>query len=298
MKITEFVVGSDGLKPQQYPNGTYYWLQTDYERIEERGWGRLHRDSPVPGLCTDLIETCLVFVFHCGTTGKTTLCHAVSGTDLAVFDAQIRYVSNDTDSQVELVVLKGRAYGDPGDLPPHIFEEDLAWVSQTLDRIRVRRPTCNASLHSEPTGYGVVLVQKASGDIIIPVPPRYLPAVTKFLHCTSSVLVPEALAKRELLDAFYVTQSAASFVASGFTTVPCFEVYDGTRRLNLPPTSDDTREIFRIVNMHPKFPALAPIRQSDWDIYKRVAPNKEMYCYVQKLCAWMPSAGAPWCLLL
>ncbi|KAJ7652537.1 hypothetical protein DFH06DRAFT_1475325 [Mycena polygramma] len=114
MKITELVVGPGGFKLQINDEAPNYWLQTDYERIEERCWGGLSPDSPVPGLCTDLVDTCFVFVFRCVASGRTTLCHAVSETDPAAFDAQMRYAAgDDARGQVEIVVFKGRTYGEP-----------------------------------------------------------------------------------------------------------------------------------------------------------------------------------------
>ncbi|KAJ7652525.1 hypothetical protein DFH06DRAFT_1475315 [Mycena polygramma] len=291
MKVTELVVGPGDYTLQLNDDVPYYWFQTDYERIEERCWGRLSHDSPVPGLCTDLVSSCLVFVFHCGASGRTTLCHAVSGTDIEVFYTQIRYVSGEgPPSQLDVMVFRGDSAWS--EIHPEEWQEDLAWVSQTLDRIRVKIPACNASVHPKPLTCGVVLVQKSSGDVIIPTPPSSLAAVT-FLQCSPAPSSPATLAKRELVDKFYRIQSTAEFIASKLTTVPCFEVYDGARRLPLPRTSDDTREIFRIATMHPNFPHLEPIQQSDLDILVRVVPNQEMQIYVKGLPKLIQRAGGP-----
>ncbi|KAJ7812007.1 hypothetical protein B0H14DRAFT_1463452 [Mycena olivaceomarginata] len=297
MKITERVLGHEDYKLLSTPDRAYYWFQTEYERIEERGWGCLNPDSPISGLCTDLVDTCFVFVFHCGANRRTTLCHVVSGTDFAVFTAQMRYVAGENPhSQVDIAVFQGRRYGDPGDAPSEILQDDLTWVSQTLDRIRIKTALCNAFVHSKPLGYGVVLVEKSSGDVTLPIPPSRTnnPApVPRFLHYVPSPPTPTTIAKSEVVDEFYRIQSTASFIASKFSSVPCFEVYDGTRRLAIPPSSDDTREIFRIATMHPKFPSFEPIQQSDLDISMRVIPTGEMQAYVKGLPARIQSVGAP-----
>ncbi|KAJ7140851.1 hypothetical protein C8R44DRAFT_761978 [Mycena epipterygia] len=298
MKITELVVGPGDYQLLPTEAGLYPWFQTEYERVEERGWGCSNPDSPIPGLCTDFVDTCFVFVFHCGASGRTTLCHAVSGTDIAVFNAQMRYVAGeDPRSQVDIIVFQGRAYGDPGsDVPPEILQEDLTWVSQTLDRIRIKTTSCNASVHPKPLGYGIVLVEKSSGEVTLPIPPSRTnnpKLVPQFLHCVPSPPTPTTLAKSKAVDAFYRIQSTASFIASDFRSVPCFEVYDGTRRLSIPPSSDDTREIFRIATMHPNFPSFEPIQQSDLDICQRVVPNNEMGAYVKGLSRLIQRVGAP-----
>ncbi|KAJ6529378.1 hypothetical protein B0H19DRAFT_532148 [Mycena capillaripes] len=295
MKITELCVRPGDYKLLLTSNEAYHWFQTEYERIEERGWGCMNPDSQISGLCTDLVDTCFVFVFHCGANGRTTLCHVVSGTDITVFNAQMSYVAGeDPASQVDIVVFQGLTYGDPGDVPSEILEEDLMWVSQTLDHLRIRMTSCNAFVHPKPLGHGVVLVQKTSGDVILPIPPTNNPQpVPRFLRCALSQPTPTMFAKRRVVDAFYQIQSTASFITSEFRSAPCFEVYDGTRRLVIPPSSDDTREIFRIATMHPNFPSLEPIQQSDLDICKRVIPTNEMATYVKGLPRLLRSVGAP-----
>ncbi|KAJ6568433.1 hypothetical protein DFH09DRAFT_1155386 [Mycena vulgaris] len=296
MKITELVVGPEDyellLGPDYWP-----WFQTEYERIEERGWGCLNPDSPIPGLCTDFVGTCLVFVFHCGANGRTTLCHALSDTDIAVFDAQMSYVvGEDPRSQVDIIVFQGRAYGDPGeDVPPEILQEDLTWVSQTLDRIRIKTTSCNASVHPKPLGYGVVLVEKSSGEVTLPIPPSRAnnpEPVPKYLQCVLSPPTPTTLDKSRVVDAFYRIQSTASYIASEFRSIPCFKVYNGTRRLAIPPSSDDTREIFRIATMHPNLPSFEPIQRSDLDIWNRVIATSEMEGYVKDLSRLIQRVGA------
>ncbi|KAJ6452767.1 hypothetical protein C8R45DRAFT_1040027 [Mycena sanguinolenta] len=294
MKITELVLG-----PRQYthlptPEGTYYCFQTEYERIEERGWGCLNPASPISGLCTDLVNTCFVFVFHCEANGRTTLCHVVSGTDIAVFIAQMHYVAGeDPRSQVDIVVFQGRTYGNPEDVPSEILQEDLMWVSQTLDHLRIKTTLCNAFVHPKPLGYGAVLVEKSSGEVTLPVPPTDNPKLfPKLLLCVPSPPTPTTIAKSTVVDAFYRIQSTASFIASKFRSAPCFEVYDGTRRLAIPTSSDDTREIFRIATMHPNFPSFEPIQRSDLDICKRVIPTNEMGTYVKGLPALIQRVGA------
>ncbi|KAJ7576527.1 hypothetical protein C8J56DRAFT_970521 [Mycena floridula] len=296
MKITELVVGPGDYKLLSTEDGRHYWFQTEYERIEERGWGCLNSDSAIPGLCTDLVDTCFVFVFHCEANGRTTLCHAVSGTDIAVFNTQMRYVTGeDPRSQVDIIVFQGCAYGDlENDVPPEILQDDLMWVSQILDRIRIETLSCNASIHPKPLSYGVVLVEKSSGEVILPIPPsRANKPIPQFLHCVPSPPTSTTLTKRQAVDAFYRIQSTASFIASKSSSAPCFEVYDGTRRPAIPPSSDDTREIFRIATMHPNFPAFEPIQQSDLDICQRVMSNNEMLGYVEGLPRLIKTVGAP-----
>ncbi|KAJ7652515.1 hypothetical protein DFH06DRAFT_536901 [Mycena polygramma] len=295
MKITELVVGPGDYAMLPYGNVVYYWFQTDYERIEERGWGRLSPDSPVPGLCTDLVATCLVFVFHCAASGRTTLCHAVSETDPAVFDAQMRYVAgDDARGQVDIVVFKGRTYGEPGDTPPEILRDDLTWVSKTLARIRSKTPSCTTSVHPHPLRYGVILIQKSSGDLILPMPPTVNGANTpRLLNCYSSRPTPTIFDSRRVFDAFYRIQSTSSYLASGRRTIPCFEVYNGTRRLGLPGPSAGTREIFRIASMQPNFPSMDAIQHSDLKICERVAPTSEMVGYVEELSKLIQTVGAP-----
>lgn len=84
MEIVERVVGPNDYGYLSTEHGPYYWFQTPYERIEERGWGCMSPDSPIPGLCTDLVDTCFAFVFYCRANRRTTLCHVVSGTDIEV----------------------------------------------------------------------------------------------------------------------------------------------------------------------------------------------------------------------
>jgi hypothetical protein len=210
--------------------------------------------------------------------------------------------AEDSQSQVEFLVFRGTSYGDSGnDVSPEILQEDLQWVSQTVDRIRAKRPSCSVSVHPKPLGFGVVLVEKSTAEVTLPTPPSTPTAepVPAFLHCWPSSpgdakyfeLLKETR-RIQVVDAFYRIQSTASFIASGFTCSPCFEVYDGTRRLPIPPSSNDTREIFRIATMHPNFPAFEPIQQSDVDICKRVMPSREMYGYVKGL-AGLISVGAP-----
>jgi hypothetical protein len=209
----------------------------------------------------------------------------------------MRYVAGeDLRSQVDIVVFQGRAYGDTGDnIPPEILQDDLMWISQTLDRIRIKTSSCNASVHPKPLGYGVILVEKSSGEVTLPIPPSRANnpgLIPPYLLCVSSPPTPTTLAKRRVVDKFYRIQSTASFIASECRSVPCFEVYDGTRRLAIPPSSDDTQEIFRIATMHPNFPSLEPIQQSDWDICKRVIDN-EIGTYVNGLPALIQKVGAP-----
>ncbi|KAJ7751754.1 hypothetical protein DFH07DRAFT_826044 [Mycena maculata] len=298
MKITELVVGPADYKALPSADGAYagYSFHTEYERIEERGWGCLNPDSPTPGLCTDLVDTCFVFVFHCGANGRTTLCHTVSATDTALFDAQMKYVVGENlQPQVDIVVFKGHTYGNPENVPPEILNEDLTWASEALDRIKSKTPSCNASIHPKPLDYGGVLVEKSSGEITLPIRPsraNYLGPTPQFLHCFPSSPTLEALDRSYLVDGFYRIQSTASYIASKRTSIPCFEVYDGTHRLATPP-SDDTREIFRIATMHPDFPSFAPIRQSDLDICTRVVKTKEMWGYVKGLTQLIQRVGAP-----
>ncbi|KAJ7274955.1 hypothetical protein C8J57DRAFT_1313215 [Mycena rebaudengoi] len=265
-----------------------YFLQTDYERIEERGWGCLNPNSPVPGLCTDLVGSCFVFVFHCNANGRTTLCHAVSGTDLRAFEAQMRYVAGESPHPVDIIVFRGWAYGIPG-FKIHEsdrcgcsrdLEDDLAWASQTVERIK-------------DAIYGLVLVEKSTGKITLPIRPRAGPYPTVLqLQYFSSSPTPAAMTKREVVDAFYRIQSTTLFISSNFTRVPCFEVYDGARRLPIPPSSDDMREIFRIATMHPNYPDLEPIQYSDFDIVKRLLCTEEISGYVKGLSPLLRDVGA------
>ncbi|KAJ7242145.1 hypothetical protein B0H12DRAFT_1074333 [Mycena haematopus] len=221
MKITEIVLGPGDYKfLPTADSGTYCWLQKEhYERIEERCWGRMNRDSPISGLCTDLVDTCFVFVFHCGANGRTTLSHVVSGIDIAVFTAQMQYVAGgDPLNQVDLVVFQGRQ----NDVPSEILEEDRMWLSETLDRIKT--PSCNAFVYPKLLGYGLVLVEKSSGDVTIPIPPSRANNIPKFLRCVTSAPTPTTFAKRRLVDAFYRIQSTASYIASKRTSIPGFEV--------------------------------------------------------------------------
>ncbi|KAJ7663131.1 hypothetical protein DFH06DRAFT_1189414 [Mycena polygramma] len=297
MKIQELVVGPGAYELLYDDDGFHPWLPTEYERIEERCWGCMSSDSPISGLCTDLVATCFVFVFHCGGTGRTTLSHVVAGTDLAAFDAQMSYVTGrDAHREVDVLVFKGRAYDESAGLNvrPEILRDDMRWVSQTLDRIRSKEPSCIVSVYPTPLGYGVVLVKKSPKEVILPMPPKFNGANNpNFLHCCSSTLNLTMLATREVYDAFYRIQSTSSYIASNRTSIPCFEVYDGRRRLALPPSSDETREIFRIAAMHPNFPTMEAIQQSDLDICQRVSPTGEMVGYVEDLAQLIQMVGAP-----
>ncbi|KAJ7730138.1 hypothetical protein B0H16DRAFT_1585492 [Mycena metata] len=297
MKITELVVG-----PGAYEliPPTYHVFPTEYERIGERCWGGMSPDSPVPGLCADLVDTCLVFVFHCEVSGRTTLCHVVSSTDLAAFDAQMDYVTaDDAQRQVEILVFQGNSYGKPrSDVPREILETDVQWVLQTLDRIRAKTPSCIASVHPKPLGLGIVLVEKSSAEVTLPISPTP-GSVPEFLHCqpltpkdAKYFEVLKEIRWRRVVDCFYTIQSTTSFHASEFTRSPCFQVYDGIRRLPIPPSSDDTREVFRIATMHPNFPALEPIQPSDSDICCAVVGTSEMWGYVKYLVGNI-AVGAP-----
>lgn len=165
------------------------------------------------------------------------------------------------------------------------------WVSQTLDRLKTT--SCIASdVYPKPLGYGVVLIEKSLGEITLPIPPNNTTPVPAFLLCFPSPPTHITLAERWVVDAFYRIQSTASFIASGFSVVPCFEVYNGTRKLAIPPSSDDTREIFCIATMHPNFPSFEPIQQSDLDICQRVISTNEMLVYVKDLTRHIGRAGA------
>ncbi|KAJ7639729.1 hypothetical protein DFH06DRAFT_1478399 [Mycena polygramma] len=293
MKIQPLVFKHEDFKLLMAVDGLFYWLPTEYERIEERGWGCLNPDSPIPGLCTDLVATCFVFVFHCAASRRTTLCHAVSGTDTSGFDAQMMYVvGDDPRSEVDLVVFKGISYGDPNSgaplAPPEIMQDDLRWVSQILDHIRSKTPSCNASVHPKALPYGVVLVEKLSGDVTVPTPPTPL---FRPVQCGPSP--PTWQSKRSVVDTFYRIQSTAAFVASNSRSYPCFQVYDGMRRLMLPPSSDATKEILRIATMHPSFPSFQAIQRSDWDICRRVVPDRETAGYLETLSSAIKTGGAP-----
>ncbi|KAJ6553101.1 hypothetical protein B0H19DRAFT_1295709 [Mycena capillaripes] len=213
MKITELGVRPGDYKLLLTSNETYYWFQTEYERIEERGWGCMNPASQISGLCTDLVDTCFVFVFHYGANGRTTLCHVVSGTDITVFNAQMSYFAGaDPASQLDTVVFQGLTYGVPGDVPSEILEEDLMWVWQTPDHLRIRTTSCNTFVHPKPLGHGVVLVHRG---------------FPRFLRCVPSQPTSTMFAKRRVVDAFYGIQSTASFIASKFRSVPCFETING-----------------------------------------------------------------------
>jgi hypothetical protein len=199
---------------------------------------------------------------------------------------------------VDIAVFQGSTYGDAGDVSPKILQEqqdDLKWVSYTLAHIRIKTTSCNASIYPKPLGYGVVLVDKSSGKVILPIPPiNNSKPVLRFLHCAPSPPTPTTIAKTRVVDTFYRIQSTASFIASDYRSIPCFEVYDGTRRLAIPPSSDHTREIFRIATIHPNFPSFEPIQQSDLDdICKRVMPTNEMVIYVKGLPRLIQRVGAP-----
>ncbi|KAJ7213107.1 hypothetical protein GGX14DRAFT_446316, partial [Mycena pura] len=292
MKITELVVRSGDCNLLLAADGPTYWFHTEHERIEERGWGCLDPESPISGLCTDLVATCIVFVFQCRATRRTTLCHVVSKTDIAVFEEQMRYVTKeDPHSQVDIVVFQGCVYGNTGEVPSKILQEDSMWVSQTLEHIRNKRTSCHASAYPKPLGYGVVLVDKLSGDVIIPMPPTTEPA-PQFLSCINTwPPTPTMLIERQIVDEFYRIQSTASYIRSKYRIIPCFQVYDGTRKLVIPPSSDDTREIFRIATMHPNFPHFEHIQQSDLDICNRVVPTIEMPGYIKHLPELIRKAG-------
>ncbi|KAJ7274963.1 hypothetical protein C8J57DRAFT_1714684 [Mycena rebaudengoi] len=297
MQIIEQVVGPTDYK--QIPFRQSYFLQTDYERIGERCWGCLSPDSPVPGLCTDLVDTCFVFVFHCAANGRSTLCHTVSGTDIRVFEAQIRYVVGESPHPVDIIVFRGGAYGIPGfkiresgGVTLENLEEDLAWASQMVDRIKT--PSCTTLIYPNSLEYGLVLVEKSTGKITLPIRPRAHhdgpnPAM---LWCFSAAPTPATFTKTELVDAFYRIQSTTSFVSSNFERTPSFEVFDGARRLPIPPSSDDTREIFRIATMHPRFPLFKPIQQSDLDIAMRVLRSGEAFRYATSLPLLLEDVGA------
>ncbi|KAJ7211067.1 hypothetical protein B0H12DRAFT_1157070 [Mycena haematopus] len=292
MKITEVVLGPGDYQLLPTLDGTYCccFQKEHYERIEERCWGRLNPDSPISGLCTDLVATCFVFVFHCGANGRTTLCHVVSGTDIAVFNAQMHYVvGEDPCNQVEIVVFRGFLQNISSGESENL-KQDHMWLSQTLDRIKTA--SSNASVHPKPLGYGVVLVEKSSGDVIIPIPPSRANDTPRFLQCFPSPLTLTTLSESKVVDAFYQIQSTASYIASKGTSIPCFEVYDGTCRLAISPSSDDTREIFRIASMHPNFPYFAPIQPSDINIVERVIPTTEMMTYVKGLPTLIQTVGA------
>ncbi|KAJ7693827.1 hypothetical protein B0H17DRAFT_1058401 [Mycena rosella] len=162
----------------------------------------------------------------------------------------------------------------------------------------MKMASCNAFVHPKPLGYGVVLVQKSSGDVTLPIPPSRAnrpEPVPPFLSCVPSPPTPTMFAKSGLVDTFYRIQSTAAFIGSNLTggSMPCFKVYDGTRRLAIPPSSDDTRDIFRIATIQPNFPSIGPIQRSDWDICMRVVPTNEMRTYVESLVALIQRVGAP-----
>ncbi|KAK7055547.1 hypothetical protein R3P38DRAFT_1360263 [Favolaschia claudopus] len=301
MKIKELEVGPGGYRAVMTLQETvhYYLIQAEYERIEERGWGRMDDDSPIRGFCTDCVATCFVFVFHCEAKARTTLCHVVSGIDSKVFEAQIRYVTDGGGSGnlADIVVLLGRVYASEyragSGVPADIIEEDLLWASQTVERLGRNTAVHSASIHPKALCYGVVLVERSTGEITIPIPPTSSIPTPRYLMCASSPLTPESLGKIMIIDEFYRVQSTTSFIASKFTTSPCFEVYDGARRLPVPPSSEDTREIFRIATMHPDFPSLNPIQQWDLDICKRVTSTNEMATYASSLAELMKTVGAP-----
>jgi hypothetical protein len=209
----------------------------------------------------------------------------------------MRYVAGESPHPVDIIVFRGWAYGIPGfkihesdDVAPDL-EDDLAWASQTVERIKT--PSCTTLIYPNSLEYGLVLVEKSTGKITLPIRPRAGPYPTVLqLECFSSSPTPAAMTKREVADAFYRIQSTTSFISSNFTRVPCFEVYDGARRLPIPPSSDDMREIFRIATMHPNFPLFEPIQRSDSDIAKRQLRTKEMIDYVASLPPLLRIVGA------
>ncbi|KAK7055544.1 hypothetical protein R3P38DRAFT_1360220 [Favolaschia claudopus] len=299
MKIKELAVGPGDYESHLSPDGTFYpFFPTDYERIEERGWGRMSPDSPIRGICTDLVDTCFAFVFHCETNARTSLCHVVSGIDTKVFDSQIRYASEDRSpgNPVDIVAFLGHVYGrhpPPPDVDPKNIQEDLLWISDQLDLLRKDEAVRGAYAHPTPLSYGAVLVEKSTGQITIPSAPTFRVSVRlpTLLRCLPSSTKYEALTKVRVVDQFYRIQSTSFSIGSRSANVPCFEVYDGIRRVPVPPPTENTRELFRIAIMHPKFPYLDPIQQSDLDIVKRVITLENMV-YVEGLAMLMQVVGA------
>jgi hypothetical protein len=85
VQISERSVGPDDVVVTIYPHSELWKLPVDgYHRVPERTWGRLDRKSPVSGLCADMVDTCLVFVCHCNSTGRTTMMHTPTMVDMQV----------------------------------------------------------------------------------------------------------------------------------------------------------------------------------------------------------------------
>ncbi|KAK7014238.1 hypothetical protein R3P38DRAFT_3002668 [Favolaschia claudopus] len=298
MEIQELAVGPGDFGVLKIAEASFYWFSTDYERIEERGWGCMSSESPVSGLCTDLVNTCIVFVLHCETNARTALCHVVSGTDRTVFDSQILYVSDSRKegNRVDIIAFLGHTYGlspVPPDVTPEMIQDDLLWASQTVDFLKTDGVVRGAYVHPKPLPFGAVLVQNSTGRItVLTRPIRFTEALPELLPCLPPSFTFEDLKRRQFIDSLYQIQSTSSFIASEFTRAPCFQVYDGIQRLAVPPLIDDARDVFRIASMHPNFPALEPIQKRDIDIAKRVVSSNEMKLYIYCLSKQIQAVGA------
>lgn len=66
----------------------WFYKSSEYFRVPERTWGKIDQSSPVAGLCTDLVDTCFVFIHHCPATQRTTMLHTTSQ-----IQATVRFLS-------------------------------------------------------------------------------------------------------------------------------------------------------------------------------------------------------------
>ena len=85
VQISERPVGPDDVNVTIYPHSELWkYPVTGYCRVPERTWAKLGENSPVLGLCTDMADTCFIFVCHCNSTRRTTVMHTPSLVDMQV----------------------------------------------------------------------------------------------------------------------------------------------------------------------------------------------------------------------
>ncbi|PFH50916.1 hypothetical protein AMATHDRAFT_3543 [Amanita thiersii Skay4041] len=261
VQISERSVGPNDVVVTIFPHSEHWrYPAQEYYRIPERTWARMDKSSPYSGLCTDMVDTGLVFVCHCKSTSRTTLMHTPSEVDLQAIVDQLNYVTNGASSiAVEMIILKGGIHSNrkKHELTASLartVDEDIAWVDEFVRNVRVHAKKLSVPLSvSRPARcleLGSILVDKSTGKITIPMPTEEFASCHPRLYVKLSDQMSRGqIAQLGARDSFYriiSTAYAGSMHQLGFRfAYPCYLDFDGTNPLPLPNMPDFARALIQ-----------------------------------------------------
>ncbi|KAL8284173.1 hypothetical protein RQP46_004922 [Phenoliferia psychrophenolica] len=230
------------------PNQSWYLHRTtkDYFPISQHTFGLLEPNSPVDGLCTCSLASCLAFVVHCPETRKSTLTHTPTNVESwRAFEEQIKYVvDGGTGREVTVHIIKGAHY-TPENIIKFEHADVVSEFKEALEEISRSTSTSLTFIEvKKKVPHGALLLEKATGTINILVLPGTLTKSTDtFLNLPTqyeNVNLPTSLYQRQA-NLAKLESSWTQDIIGGAYQIYC--QYDGTLERFSVRLSDGPREI-------------------------------------------------------